>query len=205
MISMAREIARGDATMKAGKWEKKSFTGVELSGKTLGLIGIGFVGSKVAAKARGLDVKVLVHDPFVSQDESKRLGVEIVELDDLLKSSDYVSLHLPRTPETTGLINARTLAKMKRGVYLVNCARGGIINEADLLAALDSGQVAGAAVDVYDPEPPADWSLARHPKVVAVPHVGASTVEAQDIVARMIAEQIGAYLTTGKVKFAVNA
>jgi D-3-phosphoglycerate dehydrogenase len=205
MIAMAREIPRGDATMKAGKWEKKSFLGVELAGKTLGLVGIGFVGSKVAAKARGLDMKVLVHDPFVSQDECRRLGVEIVELDELLKASDFVSLHLPRTPETTGLIDAKAMAKMKRGGYLVNCARGGIIAEADLLKALDSGQVAGAAVDVYEPEPPVDWSLARHPKVVAVPHIGASTLEAQNIVARMIAEQVGAYLTTGKVKFAVNA
>jgi D-3-phosphoglycerate dehydrogenase len=141
----------------------------------------------------------------VSQDECKRLGVDMVELDALLKASDYVSLHLPRTPETTGLINAKAIAKMKRGVYLVNCARGGIIDEGDLVAALESGQVAGAAVDVYEPEPPADWSLAKHPKVVAVPHVGASTVEAQNIVAQMIAEQVGAYLTTGKVKFAVNA
>ncbi len=205
LIALAREIPRGDATMKAGKWEKKSFLGVELAGKTLGLIGIGFVGSKVALKARGLDMKVLVHDPFVSQDESRRLGVDIVDLDALLKASDYISLHLPRTPETTGLINAAALAKMKRGVYLVNCARGGIIAEGDLAAALDSGQVAGAAVDVYEPEPPTDWSLAKHPKVVAVPHVGASTLEAQNVVAQMIAEQVGAYLTTGKVKFAVNA
>jgi D-3-phosphoglycerate dehydrogenase / 2-oxoglutarate reductase len=131
--------------------------------------------------------------------------VEIVELDELLKASDYVSLHLPRTPETSNLIDAKAMAKMKRGAYLVNCARGGIIAEADLLAALDSGQVAGAAVDVYDPEPPADWTLARHPKVVAMPHIGAATLEAQNVVARMIAEQVGAYLTTGKVKFAVNA
>jgi D-3-phosphoglycerate dehydrogenase len=129
----------------------------------------------------------------------------MVELDALLKASDYVSLHLPRTPETAGLINAKAMGQMKRGVYLINCARGGIIAEADLLAALESGQVAGAAVDVYEAEPPADWSLARHPKVVAMPHVGAATVEAQNIVAQMIAEQVGAYLTTGKVKFAVNA
>ena len=164
MIALAREIPRGDATMKAGKWEKKSFLGVELAGKTLGLIGIGFVGSKVAAKARGLDMKVLVHDPFVSQDEARRLGVDMVDLDALLKSSDYISLHLPRTPETVGLINAKALAKMKRGVYLVNCARGGIIAEGDLLAALESGQVAGAAVDVYEPEPPTDWSPGPAPQ-----------------------------------------
>ena len=205
MIALAREIARGDATMKAGQWDKKSFMGVELAGKTLGLIGIGFVGSKVAAKARALDMKVMVHDPFVSPDEARRLGVDMVELEALLKSSDYISLHLPRTPETIGLVNREALAKMKRGVYLVNCARGGIIAEADLLAALDSGQVAGAAVDVYEPEPPTNWALARHPKVVAMPHIGASTLEAQNAVAHMIAEQVGAYLTTGKVKFAVNA
>jgi D-3-phosphoglycerate dehydrogenase len=205
LLALAREIPRGDATMKAGKWEKKSFLGTELSGKTLGLVGIGFVGSKVAAKARGLDMKVMVHDPFVSQDECKRLGVEIVDLDDLLEASDFVSLHLPRTPETTGLIGAKAMARMKRGAYLVNCARGGIVAEADLLKALDSGQVAGAAVDVYESEPPADWALAKHPKVVAMPHIGAATLEAQNIVAKMIAEQVGAYLTIGKVKFAVNA
>jgi D-3-phosphoglycerate dehydrogenase len=205
MLALAREVPRGDATMKAGKWEKKSFLGGELAGKTLGLIGVGFVGSKVAVKARGLDMKVLVHDPFVSQDEARRLGVDMVDLDALLKASDYVSLHLPRNPQTAGMINAAALARMKRGVYLVNCARGGIIVESDLLVALESGQVAGAAVDVYDPEPPVDFSLARHPKVVAMPHIGASTLEAQNIVARMIAEQVGAYLTTGKVKFAVNA
>lgn len=205
MLALARELPRGDATMKAGKWEKKSFLGTELAGKTLGLIGIGFVGSRVAAKARGLDMKVQVYDPFVSPDESKRLGVEMVELDPLLASSDYVSLHLPKTPETTGLINKELIARMKRGVYLVNCARGGIVNDADLLAGLNSGQVAGAAVDVYDPEPPADWALAKHPRVIALPHIGATTVEAQETVARMIAEQVGAYLTTGKVKFAVNA
>jgi D-3-phosphoglycerate dehydrogenase len=129
----------------------------------------------------------------------------MVELEPLLASSDYVSLHLPKTPETTGLINKELIAKMKRGVRLINCARGGIVSEADLIAGLDSGQVAGAAVDVYDPEPPADWALARHPRVVAMPHIGASTAEAQESVARMIAEQVGAYLTTGKVKFAVNA
>jgi D-3-phosphoglycerate dehydrogenase len=205
MIALAREIPRGDATMKANKWEKKTFLGVELAGKTLGLVGIGFVGSKVAAKARGLDMKVLVHDPFVSQDESGRLGVDMVDMDTLLKGSDYVSLHLPRTPETTGLIDAAAIRKMKKGVYLINCARGGIVAEKDLLEALESGQVAGAAVDVYEPEPPADWALARHPRVVAMPHVGAATVEAQNVVAQMIAEQVGAYLTTGKVKFAVNA
>jgi len=205
MFALAREIPRGDATIKAGKWEKKSFMGTELAGKTLGLVGIGFVGSRVAAKARGLDMKVQVYDPFVSADESRRLGAEMVDLEPLLASSDYVSLHLPKTPETTGLINKALIAKMKRGAYLINCARGGIVNEADLIAGLDSGQVAGAAVDVYDPEPPADWTLAKHPRVVAMPHIGATTVEAQETVARMIAEQVGAYLTTGKVKFAVNA
>jgi D-3-phosphoglycerate dehydrogenase len=205
MIALAREMPRGDATMKAGKWEKKSFLGTELAGKTLGLIGIGFVGSRVASKAKGLDMKVLVHDPFVSPDESRRLGVDLVDLEQLLASSDYVSLHLPKTPETTGMIDRKAIAGMKRGVYIINCARGGIMNEADLLAGLESGQVAGAAVDVYDPEPPADWGLAKHPRVMAMPHIGASTVEAQETVARMIAEQVGAYLTTGKVKFAVNA
>jgi D-3-phosphoglycerate dehydrogenase len=205
MIALAREIPRGDATMKAGKWEKKSFLGAELAGKTLGLIGIGFVGSRVAVKARSLDMKVLAHDPLVSPDESRRLGVEPVDLEVLLASSDFVSLHLPKTPETTGLINRAAIAGMKRGVYIINCARGGIVDEADLLAGLDSGQVAGAAVDVYDPEPPAAWDLPKHPRVVAMPHIGASTVEAQETVARMIAEQVGAYLTTGRVKFAVNA
>lgn len=205
MFALAREIPRADATMKAGTWEKKAFVGSELAGKTLGLIGIGFVGRRVAAKAKGLDMKVLAYDPVVSADEARVAGAQMVDMNTLLASSDFISLHMPKTAETAGLINAAALAKMKRGVCLINAARGGIVVEKDLLQALEEKQVAGAGLDVYDQEPPTDLALVQHPRVIALPHIGAATAEAQNVVAQMIAEQVGAYLTTGKVKFAVNA
>jgi D-3-phosphoglycerate dehydrogenase len=204
MFALSRDLARADASMKAGKWDKKSFNGVELFGKTLGLIGCGHVGSVVAKRALALGMKVLVTDPCVDENKAEDLGVRLAGLDDVLKSSDFISLHSPRTEETKGLFNAKTFAKMKKGVFLVNCARGGIVVEKDLIAALDEGIVRGAAVDVFDKEPPDDWSLARHPKVIATPHIGASTGEAQVNVSIMIARQMGAYLTRGEIVNAVN-
>ncbi len=204
MFALSRDLARADASMKAGKWDKKSFNGVELFGKTLGLIGCGHVGSVVAKRALALGMKVLVTDPCVDENKAGDLGVRLAGLDDVLKSSDFISLHSPRTEETKGLFNAKTFAKMKKGVFLVNCARGGIVVEKDLIAALDEGIVRGAAVDVFDKEPPDDWSLAKHPKVIATPHIGASTGEAQVNVSIMIARQMGAYLTRGEIVNAVN-
>jgi D-3-phosphoglycerate dehydrogenase / 2-oxoglutarate reductase len=205
MFALARDLARADATMKAGTWDKKSFTGCELRGKTLGLVGIGNVGSVVARCAVGIGMKVIACDPFVAPERAAALGLKLTDFEDVVHSSDFVSVHSPRTEQTKGLFNAATFAKMKKGVFLLNCARGGIVVEKDLIAALDSGIVRGAGVDVFDKEPPEDWSLAKHPRVIASPHIGASTAEAQVNVSVMIARQIGIYLTRGEVVNAVKA
>ncbi|MCX7028982.1 MAG: hydroxyacid dehydrogenase [Spirochaetes bacterium] len=204
MFALAREIPRADASMKAGTWDKKSFSGSELLGKTLGLVGIGNVGGAVARMARGLGMAVVAYDPYARPDKVASLGVLLAGLDEVLASADFISVHAPKTGETKNLLDAKAFAKMKTGVFVVNCARGGIVVEKDLVAALDAGKVRGAAVDVYDKEPPADWTLAKHPKVIATPHLGATTGEAQVNVSVMIARQIGAYLTKGEVINAVN-
>jgi D-3-phosphoglycerate dehydrogenase len=205
MFALAREIPRADALMKAGTWEKKGFSGSELLGKTLGLVGIGNVGGAVARIARGLGMTVVAFDPYAKPDKIAALGVRLAALDEVLASADFISVHAPKTDETTNLLDAKALAKMKTGAFVVNCARGGIVVEKDLAAALDAGKVRGAGVDVYAKEPPADWTLAKHPKVIATPHLGATTGEAQVNVSVMIARQIGAYLTRGEVINAVNA
>lgn len=204
MFALAREITRADTSMKAGTWDKKSFSGCELLGKTLGLIGIGNVGSIVGTRALGLGMKVMAYDPFVSEEKTRLLGFLPAGFDETIAASDFLSIHAPKTPETKGILNAKAFAKMKRNVYIINCARGGIVVEKDLLDALDGGVVKGAGVDVYEKEPPADWRLARHPRVIATPHIGASTREAQVNVSVMIARQIAAYLVTGEVINAVN-
>jgi D-3-phosphoglycerate dehydrogenase len=185
--------------------DKKSFSGSELLGKTLGLVGIGNVGGAVARMARGLGMAVIACDPYARPDKAAALGVLLAGLDEVLASADFISVHAPKTGETKNLLDARAFAKMKTGVFVVNCARGGIVVEKDLVAALDAGKVRGAAVDVFEKEPPADWTLARHPRVIATPHLGATTGEAQVNVSVMIARQIGAYLTKGEVINAVNA
>jgi D-3-phosphoglycerate dehydrogenase len=205
MFALARDLARADATMKAGKWDKKSFTGCELRGKTLGLVGIGNVGSVVARCAVGIGMKVIACDPFVAPEKAAALGLRLTDFEEVIRTSDFVSLHSPRTEQTKGLFNAPTFAKMKKGVFLVNCARGGIVVEKDLIAALDNGIVRGAGVDVFDKEPPEDWALAKHARVIASPHIGAATAEAQVNVSVMIARQIGAYLTRGEIVNAVKA
>ncbi len=205
MFALAREIPRADASMKAGTWDKKSFSGSELLGKTLGLVGIGNVGGAVARMARGLGMAVVAYDPYARPDKAASLGVLLAGLDEVLASADFISVHAPKTGETKNLLDAKAFAKMKTGVFVVNCARGGIVVEKDLIEALDNGTVRGAAVDVYDKEPPEDWSLAKHPKVIASPHIGASTGEAQVNVSVMIARQMGAYLTKGEIVNAVNA
>jgi len=205
MFALARDLARADATMKAGKWDKKSFNGCELRGKTLGLVGIGNVGSVVARCAVGIGMRVIACDPFVAPEKAAALGLRLTDFAEVIRTSDFVSVHAPRTEQTKGLFNAQTFAKMKKGVFLVNCARGGIVVEKDLAAALDAGIVRGAGVDVFDKEPPEDWALAKHPRVIASPHIGASTAEAQVNVSVMIARQIGAYLTRGDIVNAVKA
>src|SRR5690348_13534166 len=204
MISLARFIPKADQTTRAGKWEKKSLQGTELKGKTLGIIGLGRVGVEVARRAKAFGMKVLAYDPFVSQQLARDLEIELVGLDSLYASSDYISLHVGLTPQTAGMINAASIAKMKKGVRLVNCARGELIDDAALLAALTSGQVAGAALDVFTQEPPKESALLSAPNVIATPHIAGSTNEAQELVGVQIALQVKEYLTRGVIQNAVN-
>src|SRR5579872_4850489 len=204
MFALARQLPAADRSTQAGKWEKAKFMGVELTGKTLGVVGCGNVGSVVADRAIGLKMKVVAYDPFLSPERAVALGVEKVELDELLARADFITLHTPLTDATRNIIDAKALAKAKRGVRLVNCARGGLVVEADLKAALDSGQVAGAAIDVFPVEPAKENLLFGHPNVVATPHLGASTTEAQENVALQVAEQMADYLVSGAVTNALN-
>ncbi|HVB29067.1 MAG TPA: phosphoglycerate dehydrogenase [Terriglobia bacterium] len=204
LVCLARRIPQADASMKKGAWDKKKLTGTELRGKTLGLIGLGRVGNEVARLARAFEMDVIAFDPYVSSRLAQELGVKLVKLDELLSSSDYISLHTAATPETHHLINAETLAKTKPGVRIVNCARGDLIKQEDLLLALESGQVGGVALDVYEQEPPTDSKLVAHPNVIATPHIAGSTDEAQEIVGISIAEQIRDFLRLGVPRNAVN-
>ena len=204
MFSLSRHIPAANASTQAGKWEKSRFMGVELYGKILGVIGCGNIGSIVADRAIGLKMKVVAFDPFLSPERAVELGVEKVELDELFARADYISLHTPITDSTRNIINAENLAKMKQGVRIINCARGGLVVEEDLKAALDSGQVAGAAVDVYAVEPAKENVLFGLDNVVCTPHLGASTDEAQVNVAIQVAEQMADYLLDGSVTNALN-
>jgi D-3-phosphoglycerate dehydrogenase len=205
LLSMARYIPQATASMKAGRWDKKRFQGVEITDKTLGVIGLGNIGRIVCDRARGLKMNVVAYDPFIGQSAAQSLGAELVTLDELYARADFITIHTPLTPETRGLIDAEALGKMRSGVYLVNAARGGIVDEEALLAALDAGKVAGAALDVFVKEPPEAGSrLVGHERVVCTPHLGASTDEAQEKVAVEVAEQIVAFVTSGEVKNAVN-
>jgi D-3-phosphoglycerate dehydrogenase / 2-oxoglutarate reductase len=204
MLALAREIPQADRSTQAGKWEKSRFLGVELYGKTLGIIGCGNIGSIVADRAQGLKMKVMAYDPFLSAERAVALGVEKVDLDRLLTHADVITLHTPLTEQTRGIIDAKALAKCKAGVRVVNCARGGLVVEADLKAALDSGHVAGAALDVFAVEPAKENALFGHPRLVATPHLGAATTEAQENVAVQVAEQMADYLLLGAIVNAIN-
>lgn len=204
MVSLARRIPQADASMKAGKWEKKGLKGVELRGKTLGLIGFGHIGSEVARLARAFEMTVIAYDPYVTTRLAAQHDVKLLPLDEVLARSDYLSLHASLTPETNHLLNAERLARTKPGVRVLNCARGELIDEKALLAALESGQVAGAALDVFEVEPPKDSPLVRHPNVIATPHIAGSTEEAQEIVGIAIAEQVRDFLKLGVPRNAVN-
>ena len=204
MLSLARFIPRADQTTRAGKWEKKSLQGTELRGKTLGIVGLGRVGVEVARRAKAFGMKVLAYDPFVSQQLARDLEIELTTLDPLYAASDYISLHVGLTPQTAGMINAAAVAKMKKGVRLVNCARGELIDDAALAAALNAGQVAGAALDVFTQEPPTDSALLAAPNVIATPHIAGSTNEAQELVGVQIAMQVKEYLKRGVIQNAVN-
>jgi D-3-phosphoglycerate dehydrogenase len=204
MMSLARQIPAANASTHAGKWEKNKFMGVELAGKTLGLIGCGNIGSIVADRAQGLKMKVISFDPFLSAERASALNVEKVELEQLLARADFISLHTPMTDSTRHLLGKENLAKPKKGVRIINCARGGLIVEADLKAAIESGHVAGAAFDVFEEEPAKTNVLFGMEDVIATPHLGASTSEAQENVAIQVAEQMAEYLTVGTVTNALN-
>ncbi len=204
MLSLARQIPEADASTRAGKWEKNKFLGVEIFGKTLGVIGCGNIGSIVADRALGMKMKVIAYDPYLSDERALNLGVEKVELDELMRRADFITLHTPLTDKTRNIINAESLALTKKSVRLINCARGGLIDEAALFEALTSGRVAGAALDVFATEPAADSPLFGLHNVVCTPHLGASTTEAQENVALQIAEQMSDYLIRGAISNAVN-
>jgi D-3-phosphoglycerate dehydrogenase len=204
MLALARQIPQADASTQAGKWEKNRFMGVEITSKTLGVIGCGNIGAIVADRAHGLRMKVIAYDPFLSPERARDLGVEKVELAELFKRADFITLHTPLTDMTRNIVDAAALATMKRGVRIINCARGGLVDEKALRAALDSGQVAGAAFDVFVEEPATENSLFGHPNVVCTPHLGAATTEAQENVALQVAEQMSDYLLRGAISNAVN-
>lgn len=205
MISLARFIPRADQSTRAGKWEKKSLQGTELRGKTLGILGLGRVGVEVARRAKAFGMKVLAYDPHIKQQLTHELGVDQVPLDALYAACDYISLHVGLTPQTAGMIDAHAIAKMKKGVKVVNCARGELIDDAALVAALNSGQIGGAAVDVFRQEPPKENPLLSAPNVIATPHIAGSTNEAQENVGIQIATQVREYLKHGVIHNAVNA
>ena len=194
MLMMARSLYQATASMKADKWDKKSFNGDEIGGKTLGLIGVGNIGKEVAKRASVMGMTVLAYDPYVKEID----GIKLVTLDELLAQADYINLHLPKTKESTNMIGAEQFAKMKNGVRIVNCARGGIVSEDALYEALTSGKVAGAALDVFNEEPPVDWKLVKLDNVIASPHIGAATKEAQGRVGAEVADKLIAFSKNGK-------
>jgi D-3-phosphoglycerate dehydrogenase len=204
MFALARELPAANTSTHQGKWEKNRFMGVEVTAKTLGVIGCGNIGANVAQRGLGLKMKVIAFDPFLTPERAIELGVESVDLDTLLARADFITLHTPLTDKTRNIINKATLAKTKKGVRIINCARGGLINEADLKEALDSGHVAGAALDVFEQEPAKESAFFGMDNVVCTPHLGASTEEAQENVALQVAEQMSDFLLTGAVTNAIN-
>src|ERR1700748_688733 len=204
MLALARELPAANASTQAGKWEKNRFMGVEITGKVLGLIGAGNIGSIVADRAKGLHMRVVAYDPYLSQERANDLGIEKVELNELLARADFITLHVPLTAETRNILSADAIAKTKKGVRIINCARGGLVDELALKAAIDNGHVAGAALDVFETEPAKENILFGSDKLVATPHLGASTTEAQENVALQVAEQISDYLLTGAITNALN-
>jgi D-3-phosphoglycerate dehydrogenase len=204
MLAMARHLCRADALLHAGRWEKKSLQGTELRGKTLGIAGLGRIGMEVARRARAFEVEIVGHDPFVSVGVAKEQGIRLASLDELYAAADYITLHVGLTPQTTGMINEAAIKKMKKGVRLVNCARGELVNEADLAEALKQGHVAAAALDVFAEEPLQQSPLLAMANVILTPHIGGQTVEAQEAVGVQIARQVREYLKHGVIQNAVN-
>jgi D-3-phosphoglycerate dehydrogenase len=204
MLALARSVPAADRAMKSAKWEKKRFLGTELRGKTLGIAGLGRIGQEVAQRARAFGMRVVAHDPYISGELAAGLGVELMSLDDVCASADYLTLHLPSTPETKHLFDERRFARCKAGIRLINTARGELVDEAALRRAIESGIVGAAALDVFETEPPADWSLAQLPQVIATPHIAASTEEAQELVGIETAATVRDFLRDGMVRNAVN-
>jgi D-3-phosphoglycerate dehydrogenase len=205
MLALARHLPQANRSLLEGRWERSKFVGFELRGKVLGVVGLGAIGSEVAKRAQGLEMEVLAHDPVVARERAEQINVELVSFDELCRRSDLITVHVPLTPATRHLFDAGRLNKCEPGVWLINVARGGIFDEAALLAGLESGRIAGAALDVFEEEPPRNMELLQHPNVVATPHLGASTAEAQMGVAYDIAVQVAAVLAGGAARWAVNA
>ncbi len=205
LMALARHLPQADASMRQGLWARKSYVGTEIRGKVLGIIGLGKIGSEVARRAAGMEMRILGNDPFVSEERARALGVELVEFDEILAESDFISVHPPLTPQTQGMIGAAEIARMKDGVRLINVARGGIIDEVALADAVRAGKVAGAAVDVFSTEPPGENPLLGDPRIIITPHLGASTAEAQERVALDVAEQLVDILSGRPARYAVNA
>ncbi len=205
MLALARRLPEAHASLRAGRWERERFVGVELRGKTLGVVGLGQVGTEVAQRARGLEMRVVAHDPYVATERAQSLGVELLALDELLQQSDFVSLHVSLTPATRDLLGEEQFRKVKSGVRIVNTARGELIDEGALVRAIDEGRVAGAAIDVFREEPPGESPLLTHDRIIVTPHLGASTEEAQERVAVDVAEQVLAVLRGEPARYAVNA
>ncbi len=204
ILSLARKLPAADASMKQGVWDKKSFLGEEVRGKVLGLAGLGRIGQEVARRAQAFEMTVIAHDPFIAQQAAANMGIELVSMDELCARADYLSLHMPSTPQTKRTFNAERLAKCKKGLRLVNTARGDLIDEAALVAAIESGHIGGAALDVYESEPTKDHTLQKLAKVVASPHIAASTREGQELVGVETASALRDFLKTGVIRNAVN-
>lgn len=205
MLALSRNIGPAAASMRAGKWDRKLFQGTQVSGKTLAVIGLGRIGICVAQRASALEMNVLGYDPFMSEDRAREYGIELHrDIDEIVRRADYLTVHTPLTDETRGMINAKRLATMPKGARIINCARGGIVDEGDLADAIESGQIAGAAIDVFTSEPPVDRRLIELPQVLSTPHLGASTDEAQEMVAVEAAEIIAGFLLDNEIRYAIN-
>ncbi len=204
ILCTARYIPQAYVSVKGGAWDRKSFVGVELKGRTLGIVGMGKIGVEVATRMKAFGMKVLGFDPIVSKADVEKTGAEYVGLDDLLRNSDFITVHVPKTPQTANMISDAAIAKCKQGVRFINVARGEIMDEAALIRGLNSGKIAAVGVDVYPKEPPENWDLIKHPKVMCTPHLGASTIDAQEKVAGEVAKQAVIYLKEGKIINAVN-
>jgi D-3-phosphoglycerate dehydrogenase / 2-oxoglutarate reductase len=206
LLALARRVPQGNASLRAGRWERKRFVGTELRGKTLGVVGLGRIGRVVASRARGFEMRVVAFDPFVAPEQVRDAEIELAPLEEVCARADFLTVHTPLTPETRGIVGAKEFARMKAGVYVINCARGGLVDERALYEAIKEGRVAGAALDVFEQEPPAaDHPLLALEEVIATPHLGASTREAQEGVAVIVAEQMRDFFQTGAVRGAVNA